>query len=123
MKRCLRILAIISIFLFMSGCIFFEGKEQVVRTYTHDSSSNVTINIFNNFGNNATILESNSSDIKVVESFYLKKSCVRESGKFVRDYVKFAGNSTDLSINITLYSFVSGSETRDINLSVEIYLQ
>jgi hypothetical protein len=122
MKPGLSILIIIVIFLFVSGCFEFEGKEQVVRTYTHNGSSNVMINIYDGFGITPMILESNSSEVKVVESFYLKHSFVEESGKYVRDYVKFTGNSTNLTINIALYSFVSATLTRDNNLSIEIYL-
>ena len=107
----------------VSGCCYlFEGNEQVVRTYSHNSSSNVTINIYKNTEDNLTILESNSSDIKIVESFYLKKSAAKDSNAFIRDYVRFIGNSTNLSIDIDLEGYVSAYELKDANKRVEIYL-
>jgi uncharacterized protein YceK len=123
MKRSLLLILIITIILLISGCCsLFEGDEQVVRTYTHNASSNVTINIYKYPQHNLTILESNNSEIKVVESFSLKKSYVKESNKFIQDYVRFNGDNNNLSINISLASYVSGWETKDSNVHVNIYL-
>jgi hypothetical protein len=123
MKRSLLIFGVIIIVILISGCCYlFEGTEQVVRTYSHNGSSNVTINIYKGADYNLTILESNSSDIQVVESLYLKNSAAKDSNRFIRDYVRFTGNSTNLSIDIDLESYVSAYEIKDANIHVTIYL-
>jgi hypothetical protein len=112
---------IVIIVLLVSGCLAeFGGNEQVVRTYTHNTSTNLTINIYKEDNHNLMILESNSSDILVVESFYLKKSYVKDSNMFITDYVKFNGNSTDLTLNISTLCPIDPFEIRDANVHINI---
>jgi hypothetical protein len=122
MKNILSIIIIITFIIVISGCVFLEGDGQVVRTYTNNGSNNVTINIYKEPHHNFTIVMSNYNNITVVESFYLKKSYIKYSKKYICDYVKFFGNDTDLSLDINLESFVSPYETRNSDVHVYVYL-
>lgn len=124
MKHNLFVFSIVIIVLLISGCLVaqFEGNEQVVRTYTHNASTNVTINIYKATNHNLTIIETNTSDIKVVVSFYLKKSYVNDCNKFIIDRVKFDGNNTDLTLNISTLSPMDAFETKDANVHINISL-
>jgi hypothetical protein len=115
---------IIGLMVLVDGCCsgLDNSKTQVVRTYAHDTANNVIINIYKLAMYNLMILNSSSDNITINESFYLSKSAQKNPNMFVRDYVKFNGNKTDLLINISLQCYVDSFTVKDSNATVFVYL-
>jgi hypothetical protein len=112
---------IITITLACGCCYLIAGNEKITREYLHNYSNNVTINFFPPW-ENLTVTETNSTQIKIIESFYLKTYYVKNNNSVIDNYVKFNGNETFLSINISVISLVDSFNTRDANTSVIVYL-
>ncbi len=122
MRRCLLIIAIVSFAILISGCYDTNSEEHFVRTYTHTSSNNVTINIFKYPEDKLNVIESTTGNITVNISFYLIPENAKGNQFYVRDYVRFAGDDKNISVNISLKSNINNWDRGGANVQTEIYL-
>jgi hypothetical protein len=132
MNHRLLIIGIIFLILPFCGCICFDNSIHVVRNYTHNASNNVTMIILKEDWQNLTVIESNSNEIKINESFYMNAGITTytkykingnvDSGIIIRDYVRFYGNESNLTIYIDLRSSIDRFETRNADARIDIYL-
>jgi hypothetical protein len=121
MKRTLIYFITIILIVIICGCGYYDIRtEKVVRTYTHNTSNNVSFIIYKEHWQNLTVLKSNTNEIKIIESFYVKKAAANDSSKFIRDYVRFIDNETNLTVYISLMSYVDSYQTKDSNAQIEI---
>jgi hypothetical protein len=81
---------------------------------------------------NLTVFESNSNEIKIIESFYMKAGLTTyvkykingnvDSRAIIWDYVRFSGNESNLTVYIDLRSYISRFDTKDADAHIDIYL-
>jgi len=103
-------------------CIDYFGQVQVVRNYTHIASNNVTMIIHKENWQNITVVESNSSDLIIIETFYMDKRGIKANGLVMADYVRFVGNKTNLTVYIDLTSRIDQFYTKNLDAHVNISL-
>lgn len=119
------IICIILLTIPICGCT----TQHFERNYTHNASSNVTMIILKEDWQNLTVVESDSKEITITESFYMKvgsalshEQAAKSSDKYIRDYVRFVSNETNLKIYINLASYVDRFETKDADAHITVFL-
>jgi hypothetical protein len=113
------ILTIIVIITMVSGCYYRHidfSNTQIVREYTQKASSNVVFNVYIypslwNF----TVIESNTTNVTVIESFYLRTINEKYNYSYIQDYVNFTDYENNITVDISAELLLEASPTMPEN--------